>query len=64
MDVKPELARKSVDMKSNKCHVFNPFIKDGWGWNVWYGLNKNSSDDAIIERADMLTCAIIVNPSK
>lgn len=62
MDVKPELARKSVDTCSNQCHVFNPSIKEGWGWNVWYGLDSNSTDDEIIERADMLARAIIVNP--
>ena len=64
MDVKPELARKSVDIRSNQCHVFNPSIRDGWGWNVWYGLDSTTStDDEIIERADMLARAIIVNPS-
>lgn len=63
MDVKPELARKSVDIRSNQCHVFNPSIKDGWGWDVWYGLDSNSTDDEIIERADMLARAIITNPS-
>lgn len=63
MDVKPELARKSVDTRSDQCHVFNPSIKDGWGWDVWYGLNSESTDDEIIERADMLARAIIVNPS-
>lgn len=36
MDVKPELARKSVDIRSNQCHVFNPSLKEGWGWDVWY----------------------------
>lgn len=63
MDVKPELARKSVDTRSNQCHVFNPSIKDGWGWEVWYGLNSESTDDEIIERADMLARAIITNPN-
>lgn len=63
MDVKPELARKSVDTCSNQCHVFNPSTKEGWGWDVWYGLNSESTDDEIIERADMLSRAIIVNPS-
>lgn len=63
MDVKPELARKSVDVNSNQCHVFNPSIKKGWGWDVWYGLNSESTDDEIIERADMLARAIITNPS-
>lgn len=32
MDVKPELARKSVDINSNQCHVFNPSLKEGWGF--------------------------------
>lgn len=63
MDVKPELARKSVNMENGQCHVFNPSIKEGCGWNVWYGLDENSSDDEVIERADMLARAVIVNPN-
>lgn len=63
MDVKPELARKSVNMENGYCRVFNPSIRNGWGWNVWYGLDEKSNDDEIIERADMLARAIIVNPS-
>lgn len=51
------------DVNSNQCHVFNPSIKEGWGWDVWYGLNSESTDDEIIERADMLARAIITNPS-
>ena len=64
MDVKPELARKSVDTCSDQCHVFNPSLKEGWGWDVWYGLDSTTStDDEIIKRADMLARAIIVNPN-
>ena len=52
-----------MDTCSNQCHVFNPSTKEGWGWDVWYGLDSESTDDEIIERADMLARAIITNPS-
>lgn len=39
-------------------------LKRGVGWDVWYGLDSTTStDDEIIERADMLARAIIVNPN-
>lgn len=61
LDVKPELARKSINLNSEYCRVFNPSTFDGWGWNVWYELDIDSTDDEIIERADSIARAIIVN---
>lgn len=61
LDVKPELAKKSIDTSSEQCHVFNPSRFDEWGWDVWYGLNDQSTEDEIIERADSISRSIIVN---
>ena len=61
LDVKPELAKKSIDTSSEQCHVFNPSGFDEWGWDVWYGLNDQSTEDEIIERADSISRSIIVN---
>lgn len=62
IDVKPELSLKSVDEHSFNVHVFNPSITSGYGWNAWYGLDENSTDDQLIERADMIARALIANP--
>ena len=62
-DVKPEISFKSVDESREDIHIINPSITSGYGWNVWYGLDQNSSDDALIERADQIVRAIIVNPN-
>lgn len=62
-DVKPEISFKSVDESREDIHIINPSITTGYGWNVWYGLDQNSSDDALIERADQIVRAIIVNPN-
>ena len=62
IDVKPELSLKSVDEHSSNVHIFNPSITSGYGWNAWYGLDENSTDDQLIERADMIARALIANP--
>lgn len=62
IDVKPELSLKSVDEHSSHVHVFNPSTTNGYGWNAWYGLDENSMDDQLIERADMIARALIANP--
>ena len=62
-DVKPEMSYKSVDESREDIHIINPSITTGYGWDVWYGLEQNSSDDALIERADQIVRAIIVNPN-
>ena len=57
------MSYKSVDESREDIHIINPSITTGYGWNVWYGLDQNSSDDALIERADQIVRAIIVNPN-
>lgn len=62
LDPKPEMSFKSVDEYRDDIHIINPSITTGYGWDVWYGLDQNSNDDALIERADQIVRAIIVNP--
>ena len=62
IDVKPELSLKSIYEHSSNVHVFNPSITSGYGWNTWYVLDENSTDDQLIERADMIARALIANP--
>ena len=63
VDVKPELSRKSIIETRSDVKIFNPSICEGFGWNVWFGLNETSSDDEIIERNDVIARTIISNPS-
>lgn len=63
LDVKPELSRKSIDESRDDVKIINPAVKNGCGFNVWYGLNQDSSDDQLIERADLIARTLITNPS-
>lgn len=63
LDVKPELSRKSINESRNDVKIINPSVNTGCGFNVWYGLNQDSSDDQLIERADLIARTLITNPS-
>lgn len=63
LDVKPELSRKSIDESRTDLKIINPSINTGSGFDVWYGLNQDSSDDRLIERADLIARTLITNPS-
>lgn len=62
VDCKPELSRKSVDEKHcNDLKIINPTLIKGWGFDVWYGLNKDSSIDDIKTRAIQISKSLIRN---
>ena len=63
LDVKPELSRKSIDESRTDLKIINPSINTGSGFDVWYGLNQDSSDDRLIERADLIARTLITNTS-
>ncbi|MDM8202794.1 type IV secretory system conjugative DNA transfer family protein [Faecalicoccus acidiformans] len=63
LDVKPELSRKCIAESRDDVRIINPSVNTGCGFNVWYGLNQNSSDDRLIERADLISRTLISNPS-
>lgn len=63
LDVKPELSRKSIDESRDDAKIINPSTNNGYGFDVWYGLNQDSSDDQVIERADLIARTLITNPS-
>ena len=59
-DIKPELARKSVKIRGNKrVHVMNPEDRSAWGWDVYYNLTPDSSEDEIISEMDLIARALI-----
>lgn len=65
IDVKPELQRKSVDFddSGNNVRVLNPSSMSPlfWGWDIYYGLDENSSEDAVEERCDAIARSLIVS---
>ena len=63
IDVKPELQRKSViyDPEKGDVKVIDPSSASPiyYGWDVYYGLDKTSSDDEVEARADMIARPLI-----
>lgn len=63
LDVKPELSRKCIAESRDDVRIINPSVNTGCGFNVWYGLDQDSLDDQLIERADLIARTLITNPS-
>lgn len=63
IDVKPELQRKSAiyDPERGDIKVVDPSSTSSvfYGWDVYYGLDKTSSDDEVEARADMIARSLI-----
>ena len=64
IDVKPELSRYTVYEGRKDIRVLNPSVKDKkrYGFDVYYGLNENSTDDDLVTRFSMVSRTIIENP--
>lgn len=63
IDCKPELSRKSIDESRVDVRIINPSTHTGCGFDVWYGLDQDDSDDRLVERADLIARTLITNPS-
>ena len=60
LDIKPELAKKSCVIKGNKkVYVMNPLDRSSYGWDVYYRLNADSTDDEIFSEMDLIARALI-----
>lgn len=59
LDIKPELAKKSSVIGSKNIHVMNPQDRSSYGWDVYYRLNSDSTDDEIFSEMDLITRALI-----
>ena len=59
-DIKPELAAKSVVIAGNpRVHVMNPDDRSTYGWDPYYRLTPESSDDDIVSEVDVISRALI-----
>lgn len=62
IDIKPELARKSVEIEGNEnVRVCNPTDRDSWGWDVYYSLDEDATDEEVIHVLDGISRALIVS---
>lgn len=59
IDAKPELSAKSVSEARPDIRIINPTTYDSYGFNVFYGLDQNSSDDELKERTEIIAHALI-----
>lgn len=60
LDIKPELAAKSVDIVGNpNVRVFSPSSRSEYGWNIYYELNEESTYDDIMDVIDQIARSLI-----
>ncbi len=59
-DIKPELARKSTFIEGNpRVRVMDPQDRSTYGWDVYYNLSDEATDDEILEELDVIARALI-----
>ncbi len=60
LDIKPELCRKSTKIKGNKrVHMMNPVDRSSYGWDPYYNLKSDTSDDDVMSELDTICRALI-----
>jgi len=63
-DIKPELGRKSIVLfpendEEDKVHYMDVTNRSFYGWDVFFALNADSSDDEILAELDIIARALI-----
>lgn len=61
IDIKGEIHEKSVFAYDENVLVCNPTDRTSCGWDVYYRLHDNPSDDLIIEAMEEITQALIIS---
>lgn len=62
LDIKPELARKSVKIKENKnVKVVDFTDRNKAGWDVYFALNEDTTDDEKVRTFDGISRALITS---
>lgn len=64
IDCKPELSRECVYEGRGDIKVINPSATDRYGFDVYFGLSQESTDDDLKERFAMVSRTLIVNSSE
>lgn len=58
IDVKPELAELS-NSNDRYARVLNPLERDSWGWDVYWNISKESSEDEIYDAIQTIAKVLI-----
>ncbi len=59
VDVKPELSRRGVFEGRDDIKIINPTKMGSCGFDLFYGLSKDSSDDEVYDRCSMIANIVI-----
>lgn len=62
IDVKPELSRLSVEEDRSDIKIVDPAAAERYGFDVFYGLTQSDNDDILLDRFEMISRTIIINP--
>lgn len=62
LDVKPELLRKSSYPGDKHIRELSILDRSKWGWDPYYGLRADASDDEILTELDVIVRAFIEAP--
>ena len=60
-DIKPEIARRFTRWNSIEAVNFAEINNSYYGWDMYYGLDKKSSDDEVIKRMRLIADCLIIN---
>lgn len=58
LDIKPELQKKSV-IPNDKLKILSLHRREQYGWDVYYNITPDSSDDDIVSELDVIARALI-----
>lgn len=61
LDIKPELARKSVSRDNKKVRIVDFTDRGRAGWDVYFAINENTKNDEKIRTFDGIARALIVS---
>lgn len=59
LDIKAELSRVAKKKGDAKVHIFNPNDRRSYGYNPFYNLKKESTEQEILETMQMVTFSLI-----
>lgn len=62
LDCKPELLRKSANPENNNIRELSILDRSKWGWDPYYCLSSDASDDDILTELDVIVRAFIEAP--
>ncbi len=62
IDVKPEFFDKTSTKSDPRTRVLNPFDRMTYGYNLYYGITEDSTDDEIMSELDAICNSLIDTP--